>query len=290
MEINKFNPIVSPFFGETGLTATSADHIANIAKHSYEAILEQLENINFVKSSVQIIGSDVKMETSTWNNDANVDSIKAKLQYIAECKGFIAFLREAIALKQKLTEEIESYQSDSVRNFQYPKAPVSLTPEDVLNTFSVGDREKYLTLDAIAATIGKYIHPRGQFYEARKKAFNANARKTDVIYNGRDTIVTTFETIDPNKIDETLSELQKWHRSVEAELNGIKNNIENIIRDDYAKKMDEYKVECAKCDSERMKLLAIDNETKLNRAKEVKELKIVIPNRYRALYEHLSKD
>ena len=40
----------SPFFGTEGLTSTSANHIANIAKEYYQSLEAELEATNFVKT------------------------------------------------------------------------------------------------------------------------------------------------------------------------------------------------------------------------------------------------
>lgn len=46
------------FFDTNGLTSTSANHIANLAKEYVQAQTQELENVEFFNSYLTIIGSD----------------------------------------------------------------------------------------------------------------------------------------------------------------------------------------------------------------------------------------
>ena len=81
------------FFGESGLTTTSANHIANIAKEKYQLLLKQLETITLYNTNIGLIGSEKQplsygMET--------LSNVKPSLETIAQLKSLIAWLREAI--------------------------------------------------------------------------------------------------------------------------------------------------------------------------------------------------
>ena len=45
------------FYGEHGLTSTSANHLANIAQEKIVSNEAQLKNLNFVTTTVDIVGS-----------------------------------------------------------------------------------------------------------------------------------------------------------------------------------------------------------------------------------------
>ena len=45
------------FFGEHGLTSTSANHLANIAQEKIVSNEAKLKNLNFVTTTVDIVGS-----------------------------------------------------------------------------------------------------------------------------------------------------------------------------------------------------------------------------------------
>ena len=51
------NEIIIPaFFAENGLTATSANHLSNIAKENYMAIERQMAKLEFYRTAVGLIG------------------------------------------------------------------------------------------------------------------------------------------------------------------------------------------------------------------------------------------
>ena len=49
------------FFGERGITATSANHLANIAKESVKQLENKLNAINFVNQDVSLLAGGNKM-------------------------------------------------------------------------------------------------------------------------------------------------------------------------------------------------------------------------------------
>ena len=53
------------FFAAAGLTSTSANHIANLAKEYVQAQSQELENVEFYNSFLTIIGSDKTAASAT---------------------------------------------------------------------------------------------------------------------------------------------------------------------------------------------------------------------------------
>lgn len=82
--INGFKPIVSPYFGENGLTSTSANTIANRLKHLYESTENELIAVNFVQTKFGLIGTPE--ENFSLAKDANktctVEEYVSKLELI----------------------------------------------------------------------------------------------------------------------------------------------------------------------------------------------------------------
>ena len=89
---------------EVALTATSANHISNLAKEAYERLEAKLENTSFIKETIQIIGSTA--ETTVKLSTAGLISLAPNvLEEIYEYKSLIAWLREAIKEKENLFKE-----------------------------------------------------------------------------------------------------------------------------------------------------------------------------------------
>ena len=286
--ITEFKPINSPYFGKEGLTSTSANSIANRAKHSYEALESKLNAISFFEEKISLIGTDEVNSKVAFNYDA--ETIEKDLQEIALAKGFCAFLREAIKEKDRLFKEINDFVLPEIKNLKFPEMEPVITEEDVINNMSVSEREHYLTLETLAAVYGKYIHPGQPFAKARQDLMDAIAKPVIVNANGRDTVITKrnpVTTID--FVNKTLNTLLVKHRSFEAELNGIKNSIEEKIHQDEIEKhhkcsvaIEEYKIQMEQLNEKMRKIVDA-------RTEEVTRLKFVIPNKYKELYETLSK-
>lgn len=288
--IFQFSPIPEGFFGDSGLTATSANHIANLLKLRYERIENELNSLNFVTERMRVVGmdKDAIMKKALL---FDADGIKARLEEVAQCKGFIAFLREAIKEKKRLTEEIEDYTTleyqTLMANQPRPQHPVS--EEDIVNAMSVGDRVRYLATEARAATFGKFIHPGGTLATARKAAFEAFQEPTKVAMAGRDTVFVYRESaVSPGDIDALISELQAEHRKSEAELNGLNHEIDQTRVRDAQAKMDKFRSDKESWDKETSKLKSVIDQARVDRRKVIEELKIVIPNKYRDLYETIN--
>lgn len=54
---------------------------------------------------------------------------------------------------------------------------------------NVKERNRYFTLEAIAATIGKYIHPRGKFSDAKEELLTKTMKPYTADGTGKDTLI-----------------------------------------------------------------------------------------------------
>lgn len=295
--MNTFSNIPEGFFGESGLTSTSANHIANLLKMQYQRLENDLRCLNFVEEKVTIIGSDKENVTRRAITASN-DEIAEHIDKIARYKGFIAFLREAIKCKNELTNEIDLYESELPVD-EMPKMPImypAVSTEWIIEQMPIGERVKYLSVEARAATYGKYIHPDELLDVQRKKVFAAFNQPTDIAMAGRDSVIIKRESaVQTSDIDALLMRLQSEHRKSEAELNGYKHDIEEKVKADQNSKLEEYKAQKAeydrKMDEYNRKCADIkfaDMQTREERRKVIEALKIVIPNTYKDLYEEVN--
>jgi hypothetical protein len=288
--INEFKPIVSPYFGENGLTSTSANTIANRLKHLYESTENELNAVNFVQTKFGLIGTPEEQFSLAEDANKSCTAIEfvTKLELITECKSFIAFLREAIKAKQELSNEVDEYMSEELVKLKKPILERPITVEDVINNMSVKDREHYLFLETRAAVYGKFIHPGNPFDKAIKGIEKAIATPREISYNGSNTIIKVHTpTVSIEQTSSVYMGLQNEHRKAESELNGIKHMIEETIKADDVRKREAYKADLAKYEAEYEALALRDAETMQARRKEIEALKIVIPKRFEALYNKI---
>lgn len=285
--IHEFKPIVSPYFGENGLTSTAANTIANRLKHLYEATESELNSINFVQVIFGLIGTPEKDYSlaKAANSNCTVAEYRMKLDFISECKSFIAFLREAIKAKEDLSREVDEYMSKELFELKTPKIEASITESDVLAEMSVKEREHYLSLETRAAVYGKFIHPGNPLDKAIKGIEKAIANPRSVEYNGANTIIEVqIPTVSVDTANAVYASLQNEHRKAESELNGIKHMIEEKIKADAKAKGEKWQNDTKAYESQRSILTAKDAEVRDARRKEIQALKIIIPNQFMELY------
>lgn len=284
----------SAFFGEKGLTSTSANHIANLAKEYIQSAEMYLNNIVFYNTDMSLIGSDTK-RLRTGNDLEVLQSIQTTILNIAKAKSLIAWLREAIKAKQNLIKSLENVKIENWAthfNITLPEKPIYNTPlteEEYYDSLDIKERNMYYELETEAAAIGKYIHPNGSFACQRQKLkdITYNPNKTEGA--GRDTIIYSYTpTLSINDVDETFFELQKIHREKQAQLNAMKHNCElalnesiNKCNSDYTTALTEYKNEMDIISSKFAEWIQEEHQKYSN-------LKIVIPNSLLKIYKEIN--
>lgn len=103
-----------------------------------------------------------------------------------------------------------------------PVAPHVLTEQEYYASLPIKERNRYYQLEAVAAVIGKYIHPDGVLSDERKKLKDRIQHPHRVDGKGRDALIYTYEpSVSAEDVDNTFYELQKKHREVQARLNSI---------------------------------------------------------------------
>lgn len=283
------------FFGKEGLTMTSANHIANLAKEYVRNVERNLNSVSFYNTELTIIGSDsLQLIHSGWDESQLVHT-EEHLLSISEAHALIAWLREAIKEQESLMTKAQSlslgqYLLQTGREMPLePKCKPSISKEEYIATLSVKDRNRILTLQSKAAVIGKYIHPDGKFAEARKELHDKLNNPNAVDGGGRDTLIYHYTpTVEPFKAEGIFYELQQLHRSTQAELNGYLHKIDMAVQKDaeekgsaYRKAKSEYAAQIAKLTEELEDVI----ESRLD---ELRQLRIIIPNELKGIYEIVS--
>ncbi len=280
---------VSPFFGPEGLTSTSANHIANVAKEHYESLEAELAAINFVEESISVVGT-VDKTVSVLGTPDILEKVDSYLNEISELKAFIAWLREAIKKKDSLSKELSYYKSEEYNNLQMPERPNVRTQDEILSSWDIKDRERYLSLEAECAVIGKFIHPKGSYSKAKERLFKKIVKPIETNENGRDTIITYYTPIVTKKeVEDKFFELQKRHRAAQAELNSLKSRLEKEETAEKDKISREYMAALDEYNTQKQKLSELDRLYVEEERKKIESLKIVIPPHHRALYEKINK-
>lgn len=286
---NKENKIPA-FFAENGITATSANHLSNIAKENYMAIEKHMASLEFYRTTVSFIGSAEETVLSYGTSQEMFARITDWVNEVIACKSLIAYLREAIKAKDRMARELDDYGDEEISELaeQEPQKDEILTFEQVLDTFSIKERNRYLELETRCAVIGKFIHPDGEYSEARKDFMDRKLSPKQVKENGKDTLIYSYyPNIEEQEIDALFFALQSEHRKAQAELNGMKNEIERRIDEDWRRKNDKWTIEHDKWANDLVNLKERIMREKEARSREMENLKIAIPDSLKPIYEKI---
>ena len=280
------------YFGEDGLTSTSAAFTANLAKECYEDIEEELASVSFYNTDIALIGeTDKKSRTHNGWDEAKLKEVLEKEEQIVKMKGLIAWLREAIKardMKTRLIRGMEFSEYLEMMGLEIPERPrlePYITENDVLAEMSIKDRHNMLRLEAKAATYGQYIHKHGSFSRARAEHSKKMSDPSFTSGSGRDTVITTYtSSVDKKDIDNLFFEMQQRQRAAQAELNGYKHNIETAVKQDELEKSREYALKCEEYNEIRNALFAKFDAYQKEELAKIERLRIVIPNELRETY------
>lgn len=292
------------YFSNEGMTSTTANYYANIAKEYQNAATERLNNVKFFNTSVAVIGSRDKQLMSA--GTPNLGFIETDLETIAGMNAFCAWVREAIKEKEAQMTALNrlNYELWALDNGieiptlpQAPRDPSVITEESVMNTWDINKRNKYLRLEAYAATIGKYIHVDGAYNKARKKAHAALNMPITKEGTGRDMVLYyTDPSVNITDVDALFMSLQEQHRSYEKELNQLKaelketvNNLTREAWDKYQKELDDWKEQSRIYNHAISSLRTQFTTWRTNELERLSKLKIAIPDVLKATFNILKE-
>lgn len=284
------------FFGENGLTSTSANHIANMAKEAYKTLENKLATAVFYTTEIGILGSVSTNTLKEGVNDTFLDNLYSDLMSIAELKSLIAWLREAIKAKERLISEAQKLSNSDIADtlgITLPEVPESytrLTSDDVIASWGIKQRNRYYYLDTVCSTIGKYIHPDMGFANAKENLLEVLSEKHQAKGSGRDTVIyTRTPTVSIDKVEETFFTIQDKYRGFQAELNSMKHSIEIALQDDDREKSQKEADDAARYRNECNEIIAKISVYKKDTIKNMQSLKIVIPDSLKHIFEEISK-
>jgi len=276
------------FFGEIGLTSTSANYIANKAKEYVNALEAKLQAIKFYNSEIAIIGTDERIPTETSISKDALVNLDNTLFEIAQLKTLIAYLREAIKEKERIHRVCKDMKFEHP-DLIAPEREQYLEPEDVIRSWSVDKMLSYFRKETVAAVFGKFVHP-GGVYSRQRVAYHT-LKPVEYKDNGRDTIITyNSTTLNPADVDGMFYRIQDKQREAQSETNSFLHEIELATMQDkedkdsaYNSKLEEYLSLKKKYDSE-------DTIIRNELLKQALNLKIVIPSSLADVYKKIKDD
>ena len=297
-----FNDI---YFGEEGMTSTSAQHVSAMANVMVQDVKQHLMGLRLYEKSIRVIG-DVECKVEEVNN--TLPEISEGVKQICKANALIAWLREAVKEREKAQQYVQDMTLDKWMELQGIEKPTSPVPpmmpkinfqdyNTILETgLTVKEYNRFVELNSALAVYGEMIHDKGLLTRQKNELARIMQNPTEVKESGRDTIITTYQ-VDVNvsvDIDNLYTELQAEYRKLQAEKNGIEAKFSNMAMAYQTRKMEEWKAAKAQYDrdltrvnSELVGIQTRMQEWKKQRLEELAALKIIIPNDLKALYKSL---
>lgn len=278
-----------------GLTSTSANHVANLAKEMVRGLETSSQSITLFSRAVALIGSDKSETLSQGATPEQLAELLPDLHSIAKAKSLIAWLREAIKAKEEMLKEVQNLSLKDYAEqleIEIPEKPElgkGMTENDYFASLSLDERNRYYETETLAAVLGKAIHPGGALASARDALFNAIKNPRNVSGSGRDTLIfTLIPSVEISEVNNLYFQLQKQYREAQARLNSIKHDCEEALVESkiaadtaYSQALEEY--------NNKMCKLRADHAAHIKqRAKEIGDYKIVIPPSLKEIYDKVS--
>lgn len=278
-----------------GLTSTSANHVANIAKEMIREIETTLAEMTLYSTTVTLIGGDKPNVLNRGAANSDVENMVSLLHRMADAKSLIAWLREAIKAKERLLAEVTSQtleeyaEANNIKLAERPKEGVALTDDEYFASKSVDERCRYYALETHAATLGKALHPGGEFADARKKLQSKIQKPHDVEGKGRDTLIYTYEpTADVNVVEDVYFLLQAQYRDAQARLNAMKHECQKAVEESTVSVKTAYNKALDEWTNARRLIEARHAEHIQRRAGEISAMRICIPQSLQSIYATVS--
>ena len=297
-----FNDI---YFGEEGMTSTSAQHVSAMANVMVQDVKQHLMGLRLYEKSIRVIG-DVECKVEEVNN--TLPEISDGVKQICKANALIAWLREAVKEREQAQQYIQDMTLDRWMELQGIEKPTSPVPpmmpkinfqdyNTILETgLTVKEYNRFVELNSALAVYGEMIHDKGLLTRQKNELARIMQNPTEVKESGRDTIITTYK-VDVNigtDLDKLYTELQSEYRKLQAEKNGIEAKFTNMAMAYQTRKMEEWKAaksqydrDLTRVNSELVGIQTRMQEWKKQRMEELAALKIIIPNDLKPLYKSL---
>ena len=276
------------FSEKEGISLTNANFIANMGKELYRPFELALNNLSFVTTRVKLLAFDSLNITKVGKTDAKF--IADNLEKIARYKSLLAWLREAINAWEELKKEVGK-ASFEYFDIHVPEKPVhmpTLTEDDIKGEWSVKQMEEYLRLEQYAATYGVIVHPDGAFSKARIKLLNS-IDEPNIVDDEKDRLYMNEITCAPEEVDKVYLAVQQEARGYQARLNAIKAQIKSAVTESERAEDRRYDTAYELYETGYARALAMLAECKSRELERIGNLKIVIPNHLKDVYEEVNK-
>ncbi|MDE5688901.1 MAG: hypothetical protein K2I18_09825 [Paramuribaculum sp.] len=278
-----------------GLTSTSANHIANLAKEMIRGLEASLGSLTLYSTAVSLIGSETSDVLTQGAQTEELRDVQRKLHAISKAKSLIAWLREAIKAKESLLNEAtamtnsEYIKLKGLEEIKKPEEGHALTEDEYYASLTLDARNRYYELETLSAVLGKAIHPDGSFANAREMLNTRLRQPREVKGDGRDTLIYSYSpTVEPQDVEDLYFRLQKQYREAQSQLNAMKFDCQKAVKSSEVAVATEYARELEKFTEYYQNISAERAAYIKKRVREIGDYKILIPQSLQEIYNEVS--
>lgn len=282
------------FLGSEGITSTSANHVANMAKEYILSLEEFVANMSFKDTTIELLATNAVRPYLTGSTQSDINTLEEVIYQIASAKTLIAWLREGIKAKESLLEEINNLNVIDwckQEGKEWPATPSSTNyeVEDELAKLTLEERYTYIRNQTMASTFGKLIHPAGHIAAARKDLQDCIKNPVELKGEGSNTIIYTSSPSVPfDEVDKVFFKLQTIQRNYQATFNSLEYNLKAKVEAEKAKRSNEHMTQFNKCRLDREQLNAEFSQYHQSETKRISDLKIVVPESLMPIYKDIN--
>ena len=291
------------YFGEEGLTSTSANHVSAMANVMVNDLKQHINGLRLYRKYIRVIG---ETETMVEERNDTLPEVIQTVERISKANALIAWLREAIKERENALNDVNNTDINTyAKRTGYEMIDRPTMPQEPRVNFSdyktmldagltVKEYNRAMELNSTLAVLGEFVHEKGLLTKHKAELQRIAKNPVEVKESGRDTIITRYEADDAAVIDEVYTELQARYRKLQAEKNGIDNKWSNMAaeyqvrrRAEYQTELNAWKAECQKWDARYAELKDHWMTWKKQECDRIAALKIIIPKDLVNLYTEL---
>ena len=291
------------YFGEEGLTSTSANHVSAMANVMVNDLKQHINGLRLYRKYIRVIG---ETETLVEERNDTLPEVIQTVERISKANALSAWLREAIKERENALNDVNNTDINTyAKRTGYEMIDRPTMPQEPRVNFSdyktmldagltVKEYNRAMELNSTLAVLGEFVHEKGLLTKHKAELQRIAKNPVEVKESGRDTIITRYEADDAAVIDEVYTELQARYRKLQAEKNGIDNKWSNMAaeyqvrrRAEYQTELNAWNAECAKWDAQYAELKDHWMTWKKQECDRIAALKIIIPKDLVNLYTEL---
>lgn len=287
-EFNRYHFFASD--GEKGMTTTSANKLANLAKERNREDMLLIQNVRFYNEVMTLLvnpAEKVVLSEGLKGSQEEFEKLNQALLRIARFNAFISWVREAITAKEELIQAVNDTSIKTwckIQGIELPGEPQNDVNDNMETSraaaqASIDEMARYFINQSVASVLGQAIHPDGPIDEARRTLIEATMTPSKTEGYGKDTVIKTKEaTATADAVTTFYMTLQSEWRHTEAAVNEAKGKWQLADKERFIELVNYYHARLREYELAVSKIKADWEEWKLEETKRLGKLKIRVPS------------